>query len=292
MTTGNKAESISAESKLSKYYRAPKLYIKIPSQGAFNPEIEKSMSGELAVMAMTGRDEVMTKNPDALLNGEAITSVIKSCVPGIQNPATIPITDIDTLLIAIKIASGGDEHDVSAKCPKCKTDNRVTVNMRNIISTAKLLESSYSVTLDTGVIVHIRPYTYNMQTEAALAAFEETKALQQLSKEDNIDSGVMSLYNKSFNKMADMSVSLLARSIVKVITPAPDSETVTNPNEIHNFLQNIDSKAAKLIDSTLSKINTLNINKNIELICENEKCKNKWTTEIDINPTDFFVAGS
>jgi hypothetical protein len=82
------------ESKLAKYYRAPKLYVRIPSQGAFNPDIEQSMSEELAVMAMTGRDETMIKNPDALLNGEAITSVIKSCVPGIKDPKDIPITDV------------------------------------------------------------------------------------------------------------------------------------------------------------------------------------------------------
>jgi len=95
---------MTTESKLSKYYRAPKLYVRIPSQGAFNPDMEQSMSGELAIMAMTGRDETMIKNPDALLNGEAVTSVIKSCVPGIKEPSELPITDIDTLLIAIKIA--------------------------------------------------------------------------------------------------------------------------------------------------------------------------------------------
>ena len=105
-----------SENKLSKYYRSPKLYVRIPSQGAFNPDMEQSMSGELAVMAMTGRDETMAKNPDALLNGEAVTSMIKSCVPGIQNPKEIPITDIDTLLIAIK--SRQDSVDIHLICPK------------------------------------------------------------------------------------------------------------------------------------------------------------------------------
>ena len=100
----------------------------------------------------------------------------------------------------------------------------------------------------------------------------------------------MSVYNKSFNKMADVSVALLGRSIQKVITPEGDE--VTNPNEIHRFLQNIDSKAAKVIDEKLSEINTLNIDKKIELKCQGEKCDHTWQTELDINPTDFFVAGS
>ena len=279
------------ESKLSKYYRAPKLYVKIPSQGAFNPDMEQSMSGELAVMAMTGRDEVLTKNPDALLNGEAVVSIIKSCVPGIKDPTMLPITDTDTLLMAIRIASSGDEQEISSKCPKCNTENRVTINMRNILSTAKLLEPAYSVKLDTGVTVFIKPYTYAMQTEAALAAFDETKALQSLANENSeISQSAMSVYNKSFNKMADMSVSLLARSIQKIVTP--DGEQENNPTEILNFLQNIDSKAAKQIDEKLAEINALNIEKKCEIECQNESCKHVWTTELDINPTDFFVAGS
>ena len=128
-----------SESKLSKYYRVPKLYVRVPSQGAFNPDIQQSMSDELAVMAMTGRDETMLQNPDALLNGEAITSAIKSCVPGIKDPKDIPITDIDTLLIAIKIATSGEEHDITAKCPKCKTDTGGMVNLRNVLPTAKFI---------------------------------------------------------------------------------------------------------------------------------------------------------
>ena len=285
------ATETKTESKLSKYYRAPKLYVKIPSQGAFNPEMEQSMSGELAIMAMTGRDEVLTKNPDALLNGECITSIIKSCVPGIGDPKNIPITDIDTLLIAIKIASSGDDHEVTAKCPNCKTDNRVNVNMRNVLSSAKLLQPEYVVTLDTGIKVYIKPYTYVMQTEAALAAFDETKAIQQLAKETGtINADAMSVYNKSFNKMADMSVSLLARSIQKIVTPEGEEES--HPNEIFAFLQNIDSKAAKQIDEKLAEINGLDIDKRISLVCQKEKCKKEWETTLDINPTDFFVAGS
>ena len=279
-----------SESKLSKYYRAPKLYVRVPSQGAFNPDIEQSMSDELAIMAMTGRDESMMKNPDALLNGEAITSVIKSCVPGIKDPKDLPITDIDTLLIAIKIATNGDEHEVSAKCPKCNTETKGVVNLRNVLPTAKLLEAEYPVKLDTGVTVYVKPYTYALQTEAALAAFDETKTLQSLQREKEINSESMAVYNKSFRKMADMSVSLLCRSIVKVVTP--DGEEETNENEIFTFIQNIDSNSAKAIDDVLAKINSLDIDKRIELQCENSQCKNTWTTEVEYNASDFFETGS
>ena len=190
---------------LKQFYRAPKLYVQLPSRGKFNVLEGEAMTGEIAVHAMTSKDELMMKNPDALLNGEAITSVIKSCVPGIMDPKEIPITDVDTLLIAIKIATNGDEHEVSAKCPKCNTESKGMVNLRNILPTAKLLESEYPVKLDTGVTVYMKPYTYAMQTEAALAAFDETKTLQNLTNEKEINSESMAIYNKSFRRMADIS---------------------------------------------------------------------------------------
>lgn len=90
--------------------------------------------------------------------------------------------------------------------------------------------------------------------------------------------------------MADMSVSLLGRSIIKVVTPEGDE--VTDPNEIFAFIQNIDSNAAKKIDETLAKINSLDIDKKIELKCAKESCGHVWTSEVDFNPTDFFGTGS
>ena len=129
-----------------------------------------------------------------------------------------------------------------------------------------------------------------MQTEAALAAFDETKTLQNLQREKEINADSMSIYNKSFRRMADMSVSLLSRSIVKVVTP--DNEEVTDSNEIYNFIQNIDSASAKAVDDVLAKINSLDIDKKVEMSCEKESCKNSWTTEIEFNVSDFFGDGS
>ena len=59
-------------------YRKPALYIPLPSGGEFYQTKPKlSIDGELAVYAMTARDELITKTPDALFNGEATISLIK-----------------------------------------------------------------------------------------------------------------------------------------------------------------------------------------------------------------------
>ena len=64
---------------LKDFYRSPKLYIQLPSGGKFYDDdvIDWPESGELPILAMTPRDELIVRNPDALLNGDAGTSWFK-----------------------------------------------------------------------------------------------------------------------------------------------------------------------------------------------------------------------
>ena len=68
---------------LSGFMRQPKIYIKLPSGGAFWPRssIDIPETGDLAVYSMTAKDEITFKTPDALLNGQAVVDVIHSCIP-------------------------------------------------------------------------------------------------------------------------------------------------------------------------------------------------------------------
>ena len=51
------------------FYRNPKLYVALPSGAGHYSEdiIEMPDVGELPVYPMTAKDEILTKNPDALL---------------------------------------------------------------------------------------------------------------------------------------------------------------------------------------------------------------------------------
>ena len=62
---------------LSKHFRQPKLYIKLPSGGNFyRPgSLVPEQTGEYPVYAMTAKDELMFKTPDALLNGQSTVNV-------------------------------------------------------------------------------------------------------------------------------------------------------------------------------------------------------------------------
>ena len=106
---------------LTKHFRQPALYLKLPSNGAYWPDnsLDLSAAGELAIFPMTTRDEITLRTPDALLNGQGVVDVIKSCCPGIKDPWLMPSVDVDAVLVAVRVASYGDDMEVNSKCVHC-----------------------------------------------------------------------------------------------------------------------------------------------------------------------------
>jgi hypothetical protein len=78
---------------------------------------------------MTARDELLIKTPDALLNGQGVAEVLQNCVPNILNAWECPQVDLDTLLIAIRLATYGEMMTISVKHPSLK-DNDFDNNFR------------------------------------------------------------------------------------------------------------------------------------------------------------------
>ena len=106
---------------LAKHFRQPVMYLKLPSNGRWwaNGALEIPVTGEIPIYAMTAKDELMFKTPDALLNGQGVVDVIQSCMPNIKDAWRIPNLDIDVILIAIRIASYGHEMEFESTCPHC-----------------------------------------------------------------------------------------------------------------------------------------------------------------------------
>ena len=113
------------ENPLVGYFRKPEVFITLPSKGKYYKEgtIDLPPNGEIGIFPMTARDELMMKTPDALLNGSSTAEVIKSCVPAIIDPWSIPSLDMDAILVGIRIATYGPELELTTKCPECQETN-------------------------------------------------------------------------------------------------------------------------------------------------------------------------
>ncbi|NDB58023.1 hypothetical protein EB001_06220, partial [bacterium] len=104
---------------LAKHFRQPSVYLKLPSGGKYWPEgtINLPANGEVPIMAMTTKDEITIRTPDALMNGQGVVDLIQSCCPNITNAWAMPTIDSDAILVAIRIATNGSNMDIDSKCP-------------------------------------------------------------------------------------------------------------------------------------------------------------------------------
>lgn len=224
---------------LKKFFRQPKIYIKLPSSGNFYPpgSIQKTDNGEYPVYAMTAKDEIMMKTPDALLNGQSTVDVIQSCVPNIKNGWQIPSIDVDALLIAIRLATYGENLEIDVKIPGTDIEKTYTADLR--ISLGTLLEAVFDpvVEISPEMIIHIRPLNYLEFTKNAIKTMEEQKIFNIVNDDTIDDEQKLDMFNQSFKKLTDINIGMVSQCIVKITTPDGD---VTDSTFIKEFIENAD----------------------------------------------------
>lgn len=274
---------------LKQYFRDIILYAQLPSGGKYYDDSILSLtdSNEVPIMAMTSKDELSLKNPDGLLNGEALCSVLLSCIPGLKQPKKLLINDVDALIVYIRKATNGDELSMKSTCPKCEHENGFSLNLNSILDMAGHLDESYPVNLHNGLTVFLQPFTYDLSIKAQLASFEQTKIARSLEDQHLDESVKLSMFSKSFNTLSELNFSMIADSIIRVVNEEREIN-VTNKKHITEFLNNIDKNAADEIDKVLRVINKIGIKHAYSATCEKEECKHVWDAAIDFNPVNFF----
>ena len=202
---------------LRQYFRSPKLYVKLPTGGKFysNEIVEYPETGELPIFPMTAKDELVMKNPDALLNGEAITQLIISCVPNVKNVRELVSNDVDVLLVAIQGATHGDDIEVSTPCPKCEEAITGIASVEGAIETMAVLENTYKVDTKDGLHIEVKPFRYSSTIKAGITSFQSSRSLQALADiPDDMDK--LRIFNDNFIKMADMNYTLIVDAVHSV----------------------------------------------------------------------------
>lgn len=238
---------------LSKYFRQPKIYLRLPSKGRYYPQgaIQMTESGELPVYAMTAKDELLFKTPDALMNGEATVEVIKSCVPNIKNPWAMPSIDSDAVLIAIRLATYGENLEITTKVPNIGTEKDFQIDLRMLLDQLINFEYEPYVEINDEITVELRPTTYKEFTENALRTFEEQKIFRLVNDDSIPDEKKLQAFANSFKKLTDLTVGLVVNSVSAIDTP---EGKVTNKSHIAEFFNNADKDTFDKILKHLEKM--------------------------------------
>jgi len=232
---------------LSKYFRQPKLYIQLPSQGNFykNGSIEYPENGEIAVYSMTAKDELIFKTPDALLNGQATVDVIQSCIPAIKDAWAMPSVDLDVCLIAIRLATYGEMMTLSIKTPVTGEEKDMQVNLRELLDSFAHIGYSNTVMLPE-MTVKLRPLTYREFTQGALRTFEEQRIFSLVNDEKMAEEEKLQAFTNSFAKLTELTVDMMCKGIVSIQLNQDDNDgepiIVSDQKHIFDFIKNADKQ--------------------------------------------------
>ena len=240
---------------LNKYFRQPAIYVSLPTGGDYPPHVvTPSKTGEFAIMPMTAKDEIRFKTPDALMNGEGVVDVIHSCVPDIKDAWQIKSYDLDTILIAIRIATYGETMDINFSVPVVNEQISHTLNLPAILDSIKSVQIKNECTLKDGLKIQVRPLTYKDITNTSLTTFQQQKLYSSVQDSKMTDKEKTKKFDEAFKALTELSMGLLLRNIEKITTP--DGAEVTDPAQIKEF---IDNANAGTITELQDKLNELRI---------------------------------
>ena len=277
---------------LNKYFRQPAVYVSLPTEGNYPPTVlEKTPTGEIGVMPMTARDEIKFKTPDALMNGQGVVDVIQSCVPQIKDAWQISNYDLDTILIAIRIATYGETMDINFNVPITNEQSSHTVNLPALLEQIKSQEIDNEITLKDGLKIYVRPLTYRDMTKASIKTFQQQKMYTAVQDSKLSDEEKVKRFDESFKALTELSASILLKNILRITTP--DGTEVSDPAQIKEFIDNANATLVNELSDELTKIRMQGSVKPLQLKATEEQIKKgvpvSYEVPITFDTANFFV---
>lgn len=273
---------------LNKYFRVPKTYVKLPSRGRFYPDnfVDVTANGEVAVYPLTAIDQILLKTPDAILNGDALLRVVKNCVPGVSDVKLLVEPDINTLLLAMRIASSGNTTEWTMACPKCNTEHTFDVDLNSIVETQNYIDEDPIVDFNGELRIYLKPYDFAQRNLQLLNEIEEAQAVKLINSNQELDENQkMAELSRHVDNMAQRTFDVVSLSI-QMIEIVATKEIVTDRTYIAEFLKGITRTQADSIIDTIRELNQKGINTRQRFTCTS--CSHDWEQILDFDPTSFF----
>lgn len=279
---------------LASYMRQPKIYITLPSGGNFwTPgSLEMTETGEFPVYSMTARDELLFKTPDALLNGQSIVDVIQSCMPNVKNAWDCPTLDLDTILIAIRLATYGEKMPFKHNVPVINEEVEYELDLKILLNQQQANHWVEQIAISPEFIIYVKPLTYKHLTQTSIKGFETSRIMSMVNDDSIPEEQKLEMFGTSFRNLTKVTIDLTADSIYKIVTP--DSE-VTDPKFISEFVHNTDKEIFQAVQSHLNSLKEHNSLKDLEFTTTEEQqeagAPAGYSVPINFNNSDFFANG-
>jgi hypothetical protein len=273
---------------LRKYFRQPVIHLRLPSGGKFYPPgtLDLPPNGEIPILPMTAVDEITSRTPDALFNGSAVVNVLTSCVPNIQDPWTIPATDFNALLAAVRIASYGHEMEISSTCPKCNQTHPYSIDLRSALDQVQMAD------YDTPAVIgdlscYFVPMTYGQLNEVSQIQYEDQKLMQIVNSAETTEEEKMTKLGEAFKRITYLTIRSIAQSIGAIKTA---NVMVTDTAQIEEFLINAPKDVFNRLRDHAIQLREATELAPVAIICDN--CQNDYKQEFTLDMSNFFETAS
>lgn len=275
---------------LQRYFRRPALWVKLPTLGKWytNGEVTFNERQEVQVYGITAIDEIMLNTPDALFNGHALETVIHSCIPEVHDVKRLSQPDLDALFLGIKSATNNGKHEITRTCAACKHENTFDIQCNHLLDNMTYIEESDTViNVDGDIIVHIKPYDFEMRSLLIQHQLEERKALtiiEQNITDNNLEKADQ--FARSLEKMSRLSFRLIADSITAIEILGKERQFVDNKDHITEWMTNVNKSTTDAIVAAVTALNDVGPPKSTPAQCVN--CGHTWDETLTFDPALFF----
>ena len=275
---------------LAGYMRTPQIYLSLPSKGKYWKEgsVDWPSNGELPVLAMSTRDELVLKSPDALMNGQAVVDVIEHCIPAIKDAWEIPVCDFDHILIGIRIASYGEQMEYTSTCPQCNELNEYEIDLRMFIDMPVDTSGYQHETVYKDLRLKLKPATYRSINASNMEAFEQQRMFAVVQATDMSEEEKLKRFNEVFAKLTELNVKQLA-DVIEYVT-LPNGEKVDNRLYLNEFIENSDRTVIDAVQKHQNQINSGMPEKSIPTTCPD--CNHSYNTPFTFDQANFFESVS
>jgi RNase P subunit RPR2 len=231
-------------------------------------------------------DEIVSRTPDALFNGSAVVEILKSCVPSILDPWSVPSIDLNALLAAVRLASYGHDMEIVSTCPSCGHVHNINVDLRVVLD--HVHSADYSQPLVIGDLTcYFEPMSYKEINDVGRVQFEDQKIMQVVNSQDISEEEKMRLLGETFKRITALTVKSIAASVGTIRTV---DAMVTDPAQIEEFLLNCPKKTFDAIRDAVVAMREKSDLKPISMTCEN--CSNQYEQDFTMDMTSFFATAS
>jgi hypothetical protein len=260
---------MSQQNPLLEKIKLPGRIFQLPSRGIFyeNSELSEDIkNGEIHVQALSALDEITLKNPDQLFSGDAVQTIFKNCLTGVNKPVELLSKDIDALMLFLRTVTYGPAYEIIAKhtCEGAKEHSYVA-DIDQMIGNMKMIdptvvEDMYTVKLKNDQVVKLKPTVYKDTIEF----IKNNSNKKEITAEDQ-----------------KKNLVIILLSVIKSVDGISDKNMIT---------QWIEKLSSPMVNSMVKKIEAINdwgTDNSWKCVCRD--CGEDFRVEIPTNPVVFFT---